>query len=1838
MEALQTENREAGAEQTQNGRKQDSPFSDKVPELYPLTSALGTTAQAAADSQALAIPTMKQRSLKWLEFREWFRHYIRVGMGNLSILPPEYGHLEGLIDSAVREWAPSAKLRVIKPLGGFSGAAVLKVDISGGSIPAGQYILKVYDVPTWEGETPEKERHELACSRNQQFASEHIPNLRRHFREAGKDGAPDRAALLYEIAGFSLESFRTIDAPDAVSGAVERSSAKLFRDLLESWSDDQPSDPVTPRAILKEWLGYRLEPEKAKKLHELGSAEFGAEREVVRGHESVINPLWLCIECQALDGSADVSLRGLLHGDLHAGNVLTHRAPSETAPYWIIDFALSRVAAVGYDHAYFEVGYILSQLPDAGPEQIVGLLKALEVAPGREELPAQNVGIAQTLRAIRRSQSEWQKSAQPRRFDPLSRQFALARIAAGLNWANKVKLGINKRRLALYYSAWCARRYMEDHQAKAWKEISVPLASRVVPAAREPDKKAADALWAELWERAHRFDPAAGRYVLISEALGNRPGLESLGLLPWSLVVDLDNKSDGDGLYAKASPLLEGRRSLSTFALDLPTLDFDRGTMWMMACGWDRKSFARPTYDIWRRKFLPQIREVCGQMRKATSPTPVHVIVLPSDADAWPNKGERLVRLVNEIDEAFLGDVRIILLGEAAQAGVPLAVHLPVSLDSFVDRISSIYGAGTKLEIPQIPGQDGVWRVLPVDVLRHVEQSLDVLHSRILDEAPAAPPGSEGAFWRGHLPTWTDLNADADIRRDIHDVLIEEVRGRLVESRNYTIELYHTPGAGGSTAAYRAAWSLRNEFPTAILRRYSAATNGHLEAFFHAAQRSVLVVADAFTLPDSARENLYRDMASRNCRVVLLYVRRILKGGQDYKLQLIDPMGDGEAARFRKEYANLTDDSRRKQELEKITSWPQLNRYRSAFFYGLITFERDFQKIEAYVKTHLEGLRRKVRDVLGYLALVTRFSDGAIHEVLLRRLLNVTGDTKLTLSELLGEGPARLVVNVSGRVKLMHPLVAEEVLAVLRGGDGDRWRLDLADLSLDFLRDVADAVPTDSDEIKDLFRRLFITRESRFEGAMGMRDVQHFSELIEAIDAVDKVMGQRVLEKLCSVCPAESHFWNHRGRHHVYRMKREHKQAEEFVQEAIRLAPNDPIHYHTLGLVQRSWIAHRILNDLKGCTPDRILGEVDGLYASAARAFATARKLNPADEYGYITHIQMVIWIGRRLKEAGSIENIAELGTQYPAVGKWLTENLAQAEALLAAAENLYNSLAGSRYMMKCVAGFKQLYGDLENVIRTWELLLSRGLGEPGDRRALAHAYLARRSRSLSSTQKSEARRIVQLMEQNLARSGGEDEDFRLWFEAYKRLDEFDVDHALHRLRIWGERFEAGRAYYYMYVLQFLLWLRGDAQDTSALNESLRECERLAVGRRTRSFEWLGRIPLVCPLVSEEELGGWNGNLRFWNSPGPLRRVNGVIEHMNGQRAGNVIIDGRVRAFFVPGPRFWKINQEVSFYLGFSFEGLRAWQPEPGWVEEGARGTVRDAPGVPARAETKAPTPPLTEEQLTDTIRSSLKQRVTAFISDLAAAKAAIGSRLLVTDLEDRLSAVFGMDDLYSVLGFRDVRELLQSLETEAVDESVDPTGPDEVVTEGGTDSTQAGDAEETTRGVVCRYDRVRRSGHIDDGSGEDAFFVLDWVAHADRRHIRRGATVDFLRKQGDKGPLAWQIHVVEPAANRQMRAERKEERKPDRTEHVPTGSGGKPERVEVVQYILELLGDHEAKGDRGRPVLLATVGHKLRKKFPSHPQIHRALGFASLGTLVRSINGVVVEGTGAQSAVRLDK
>ncbi|ABW12075.1 hypothetical protein Franean1_2646 [Parafrankia sp. EAN1pec] len=84
------------------------------------------------------------------------------------------------------------------------------------------------------------------------------------------------------------------------------------------------------------------------------------------------------------------------------------------------------------------------------------------------------------------------------------------------------------------------------------------------------------------------------------------------------------------------------------------------------------------------------------------------------------------------------------------------------------------------------------------------------------------------------------------------------------------------------------------------------------------------------------------------------------------------------------------------------------------------------------------------------------------------------------------------------------------------------------------------------------------------------------------------------------------------------------------------------------------------------------------------------------------------------------------------------------------------------------------------------------------------------------------------------------------------------------------------------------------------------------------------------PLVHFSELGERRREYdNFWTKPYLLERVRGVIEEIRGPQAGSIRIgNGRLTAFFVPRNDFLQtrdINQLVDLYLGFSYDGLRAW-------------------------------------------------------------------------------------------------------------------------------------------------------------------------------------------------------------------------------------------------------------------------------------------------------------------------
>lgn len=237
---------------------------------------------------------------------------------------------------------------------------------------------------------------------------------------------------------------------------------------------------------------------------------------------------------------------------------------------------------------------------------------------------------------------------------------------------------------------------------------------------------------------------------------------------------------------------------------------------------------------------------------------------------------------------------------------------------------------------------------------------------------------------------------------------------------------------------------------------------------------------------------------------------------------------------------------------------------------------------------------------------------------------------------------------------------------------------------------------------------------------------------------------------------------------------------------------------------------------------------------------------------------------------------------------------------------------------------------------------------------------------------------------------------------------------------------------------------------------------------------------------------------------------------------------------------------------------------------------------------------------------------------------------MLVKDVEDRLFAVFGRDDLCEQLGFHDLDKLLESLIFEIADSRAGPIvksknvgdGPITVVSSDGLPHTETEGAGRPAHGVISYYERTRKFGYIDDGSGSDVVFHLMSVHHPERRFIRNGATVSFIREENERGGVAKEIRV--------------ERRHPSgfSSTAAPIQKVVDPKLLtEVRQYVLELLS---AKGSKEGILALTDLGQALRNKFPEHPRIHEVLGYASLGGLVGSISEAIIEGQGPQMGARL--
>jgi hypothetical protein len=201
-------------------------------------------------------------------------------------------------------------------------------------------------------------------------------------------------------------------------------------------------------------------------------------------------------------------------------------------------------------------------------------------------------------------------------------------------------------------------------------------------------------------------------------------------------------------------------------------------------------------------------------------------------------------------------------------------------------------------------------------------------------------------------------------------------------------------------------------------------------------------------------------------------------------------------------------------------------------------------------------------------------------------------------------------------------------------------------------------------------------------------------------------------------------------------------------------------------------------------------------------------------------------------------------------------------------------------------------------------------------------------------------------MLENLDEDEPRERDLLMWFQATRRLRTFDDLEALDRLNRWALRSPSADVFYYLYIVHFIRYRQQITDDYRKVIENIERCQSLHVrSGRPRSHEWLAKAPTWFPVIHETGLGDWDYARNMFAKTDALTQIDATVKRIKGPQAG-VLSLGPLDVFFVPGTEFLPGRDEgaeVSAYLGFSYEGLRAW----GAI---ARDTTRNPPAAPQGA------------------------------------------------------------------------------------------------------------------------------------------------------------------------------------------------------------------------------------------------------------------------------------------------
>lgn len=1046
-----------------------------------------------------------------------------------------------------------------------------------------------------------------------------------------------------------------------------------------------------------------------------------------------------------------------------------------------------------------------------------------------------------------------------------------------------------------------------------------------------------DENWSEFYSLCDSFERSKNYILLIGPTFGfDKNKLTCLGLLDWSLIIDFDPDSEIDGLYNFAKKGIESKRKCHLLTCE-DRISFSpyNTTYWLAANGLKgRTNTITPNLAKWNNKNRGFLDNFFKYYFKSFGDKPSNVIIL------WDNEAyiQRICDIINYTSGSkslFIYAVpdltKLHNLIETYE-GRKIEIDIP-KISEGILRIRNYFNSELFNDSYLLPSKDEEFIELTKQEYLWIEEDFEILYSNIIEvEDFQTESGVEREnYYRGNQISWLGLHLHLDVEREKTPTIKKKIEKFLKNRGTERTTLNHHPGIGGTTVSRRVGWELRDDYPVLLLRKYrSLETIEKVYRVFELTKKAVFIIAEASVVNVDEINKLFNEFQSRSLPSTLLIVQRNEHPEQN-GLMLEDLLTDLEVNTFVTKYKEICPN--KKEPLDRIAKSKE-KKERHPFFIGLTAFEEDFDGLQSFVHQNLQDATEVQKKILSIISLCYYFGQKEISAQIFSSLLLTPENSVIILNDHLNSDLLTLLINEESIMwRPIHYLVSIEILkqtlSVNNEEDG-LWKNNLTELAVLLINLISGQSSTLSESESELLKRLFVYRNN--EETLGRDENSLFSNFIENGLQSDEAR-LRILKYLTSSFPEESHYWAHLARFLSLRMKN-FDDALIAISKAIELSiGNDSLLYHMKGTCLSSLAKNKMnkLYNKKNCTSEQI-SEIQKLVEESGENFEECRIINSSNEYGYISHIQLLIRLIDFSYSISKYDSKTEFLRNMPF---WLQEKLDLAEELLGIIKYQTQMKSNNSYVEDCDLKLKELYENYSLVIEGWNNLLTKvSNGRPVIRRNLVWAYV-RRAGSWNSVNNKDIEKILNLIEENIQDESSKGKDIYLWFQAARQTERIDINTAIDKIATWRAFADVDESLYYLGVLHSIQAIEGASISVIKAEKVIRELSerKRHTPYRTHCFEWYGKssgLKRIKPY--KEVLSKDNNNENIFNAE-LLEKLGGKISYIKGPEAGEIELACGLKAFFIPArgdgfSRAKDINKNVKFYLGFSNDGLRAYEVE----------------------------------------------------------------------------------------------------------------------------------------------------------------------------------------------------------------------------------------------------------------------------------------------------------------------